>query len=154
MRKSKVGVVLLVIVMVVTLMSSMAIGQLRNPRDIAAEYNIPQVDATELEFMLEMDEDIVLIDVRRELEEYNVAHIEGAETVDGGMLEFWIEDVVDDPDAEIIVYCLTAGRSAIAAGRLQEMGYNNVSELEGGFEAWVEAGLPVVNTYGEFEPVN
>lgn len=64
----------------------------------------------------------------------------------GGMLEF---KFTNDPPAlenrqmKIVLYCKTSGRAALSAKALKEMGYMNVQSIEGGFDAWLEAGKEV-----------
>ena len=41
------------------------------------------------------------------------------------------------------MYCGAGWRSALAAKTLQDMGMTNVAHIEGGYEAWVNAGAPV-----------
>ena len=41
-----------------------------------------------------------------------------------------------------MIYCASGGRSALAAKTLQDMGYSEVANLTGGFQAWTEAGGP------------
>jgi rhodanese-related sulfurtransferase len=41
------------------------------------------------------------------------------------------------------VVCHSGARAALAAATLQDMGYDDVSVLDGGVTAWVEAGLPL-----------
>jgi hydroxyacylglutathione hydrolase len=48
-----------------------------------------------------------------------------------------------DPSAPTIVYCAGGYRSSIAASLLRTRGFSAVADLQGGFEAWVAAGLPV-----------
>jgi len=48
-----------------------------------------------------------------------------------------------DPNQEIVTVCNSAYRSMMAVGILQRAGFKKVSNLEGGGEAWIEAGLPV-----------
>jgi hydroxyacylglutathione hydrolase len=43
----------------------------------------------------------------------------------------------------VVAQCLAGGRSAIAASLLQRAGFDLVN-LQGGYQAWVNAGLPVV----------
>jgi rhodanese-related sulfurtransferase len=47
-------------------------------------------------------------------------------------------------DRDIVLYCGTGGRSALAAKTLTDMGYRNVKSMDGGIVAWSTAGLPVV----------
>jgi rhodanese-related sulfurtransferase/glyoxylase-like metal-dependent hydrolase (beta-lactamase superfamily II) len=48
-----------------------------------------------------------------------------------------------DPEQRIIAVCNSAYRSSLAVGVLQRSGFESVGSLEGGAEAWIEAGLPV-----------
>jgi rhodanese-related sulfurtransferase len=47
-------------------------------------------------------------------------------------------------DLNIVLYCKTSGRAALAACALQDMGYLQVQSIAGGFDAWAAAGKPVV----------
>lgn len=46
-------------------------------------------------------------------------------------------------DAKIVLYCRSDRMSRIAAERLVELGYTNIWNLDGGFNAWENAGLPL-----------
>jgi rhodanese-related sulfurtransferase len=46
-------------------------------------------------------------------------------------------------DAVIIVVCQQGYQSSLAASNLHELGFANATDLDGGFEAWRAAGLPV-----------
>ena len=48
-----------------------------------------------------------------------------------------------DPSAPTLVYCAGGYRSSIAASLLRSRGFEAVADLQGGFAAWVAAGLPV-----------
>jgi len=87
----------------------------------------------------------VLIDVR-EPAEFQQGHISGAINIPRGLLEFKIGSMqgLDSRDTQIVLYCKTSGRSALAGASLAEMGYINVSALSGGIDAWIEAGNTVV----------
>jgi rhodanese-related sulfurtransferase len=45
---------------------------------------------------------------------------------------------------EVILVCAHGFSSSLAAASLAELGFERVGDVAGGFEAWVEAGLPVV----------
>ena len=88
----------------------------------------------------------VFLDVREPVEWEH--HIAGALQVPRGILE-WVADPASprhsaelDPARRVIVYCRSGHRAALAAVTLQSLGYANVANLEGGFAAWQEAGLP------------
>ena len=48
-----------------------------------------------------------------------------------------------DPRVPVITYCASGYRSLIAASLLRAVGFQNVGDLLGGYQAWDEAGLPV-----------
>lgn len=88
----------------------------------------------------------VLLDVRTE-EEYGIEHAAGAvllpqedlETMDEGE----ILDVLPDLDAPVLLYCRTGRRAALAAVKLEELGYTRLYNL-GGLNGWpygMEYGL-------------
>ena len=45
-----------------------------------------------------------------------------------------------DNNKKIIVYCGAGGQGALATKTLQDMGFQDVSNLEGGSDAWIKAG--------------
>ena len=65
------------------------------------------------------------------------------------MLEFWADpqipyhNEVFAKSSNLILFCASSSRSALAAKTLQDMGMNNIFEIEGGFNAWKSAGLPI-----------
>jgi len=93
--------------------------------------------------------DVLFVDLRdvRELE--REGQIPGAFHRPRGMLEFWIDPDspyykdVFAPGKQFVFYCNGAWRSALAADVAQQMGLPNVVEMDGGFTAWKNAGLPV-----------
>ncbi|PCC73078.1 Molybdopterin or thiamine biosynthesis adenylyltransferase [Nannocystis exedens] len=81
----------------------------------------------------------VLVDIR-ERDEYEQGFIGKAEWIPRGFLELKIEDLVPERNREVILYCAGGTRSALAARSLQELGYERVSSMAGGFRAWKQAG--------------
>ena len=86
----------------------------------------------------------VLVDVR-EADEFAFGHVPGAVHISRGMLEFKFSanPALQSRDLNVVLYCKTSGRAALAASALQEMGYLNVKSIVGGFDAWAAAGKPV-----------
>lgn len=96
-----------------------------------------------------MNEHTVLIDIR-ELAEFQRGHIPGAMIIPRGLLEFEIMPMlqrlgtaVPAAECDIVLYCGTGGRSALAAKSLDSMGFRNVKSMDGGIVAWAEAKLPL-----------
>jgi rhodanese-related sulfurtransferase len=83
-----------------------------------------------------------VIDVRED-NEWEEAHIKGAEHLGKGIIERDIETVAPDKASELILYCGGGFRAALAADSLQRMGYSNVRSMAGGWRAWNEAGGPI-----------
>ena len=88
--------------------------------------------------------------------EFAQGHVPGASWVPRGWLEFRIGDVAPDKDSPIIVTCPDGGaQSLLAAATLTELGYTNVSTLEGGTSAWQFSGRDVeVGLSGVMSPPN
>jgi molybdopterin/thiamine biosynthesis adenylyltransferase/rhodanese-related sulfurtransferase len=86
-------------------------------------------------------EDAVFVDVR-ERDEWDEGHIPGAIHVPRGNLESRIENAVADRSARIVLYCAAGSRSAFAAKTLEELGYDDVASLAGGYTDWKRNGFP------------
>jgi molybdopterin/thiamine biosynthesis adenylyltransferase/rhodanese-related sulfurtransferase len=89
------------------------------------------------------DQSIVLVDVR-EKHEWNEGHIPGALHVPRGFLELQIEEKVPDKSKTVVLYCAGGVRSLMAGATLQQMGYENVISMAGGFGQWKGSGLNYV----------
>ena len=83
-----------------------------------------------------------LIDIRdvRELE--NLGRIENSNHIPRGMLEFWMDpdspyfkEGKIDMDKEMVLFCAGGLRSALATKSLKDMGFKNISHIDGGFGA-------------------
>ncbi|BFI33771.1 hypothetical protein AXG93_4689s1560 [Marchantia polymorpha subsp. ruderalis] len=97
------------------------------------------------------------LDVRT-VEEFAAGHVEGAVNVPymykagAGMsknLRF-VDDVrkIFHKDTEIVVGCKSGRRSLMAAHELEAGEYTGVTDMVGGYDAWVESGLPVNSLQG------
>ncbi|MBP6338358.1 MAG: rhodanese-like domain-containing protein [Vitreoscilla sp.] len=86
----------------------------------------------------------VLLDVR-EADEFSAGHLPGAIHVSRGLLEFKLSstEALSARDLNVVLYCKTSGRAALAAAVMHEMGYLQVRSIAGGFDAWAASGRPV-----------
>ena len=89
---------------------------------------------------------VVVLDVREQVEWEH--HIAGAVQIPRGVLEAMADpssprhNPALDPTGRVIVYCRSGARSALATLTLKTMGYEKAANLDGGFAAWADAGLP------------
>ncbi len=117
----------------------------------AAKACVTEITPAELKAKLDAKEDLLLVDVR-ESSEYEHGHIGGAHLVPRGILEAAADTsypkhyppLSGARDQQIVVYCATSGRSAMAAAVLQMMGFKNVLNLAGGITRWEAEGLPQI----------
>src|SRR5438132_11065912 len=100
-----------------------------------------ELDAGRARELIETGEPLV-VDVR-EQDEWDEGHIPGAVHIPRGHLESRIERAAPDPSRPVVVYCSAGNRSAFAAKTLEEMGYEDVASLAGGFTDWKRNGFPV-----------
>jgi molybdopterin/thiamine biosynthesis adenylyltransferase/rhodanese-related sulfurtransferase len=105
---------------------------------------IEEVDAARAQELLPSS---VLVDVREE-DEWSEGHIPGAVHIPRGFLESRIEQVAPDHAQPVVLYCSAGNRSVFAAKTLEELGYENVVSLAGGFTDWKRNGLPTQETVG------
>jgi rhodanese-related sulfurtransferase len=125
---------------------------LANSRDLVAYANkdVEYRTAAELKKRIQANHKLVLLDVRTQ-EEFEAGHLKGATWIERGILEFMLLRQLPDPDAEIIIYCKSANRTALAVKSLKEAGYRNVSGLQGGFDDWAKQGNSFYNYLGELK---
>ena len=115
-----------------------------------ANKKIEALSADEVKKLAEKNE-ITLIDVRDIRELWREGTIEKSIHIPRGMLEFWL-----DPNSQyykenkikdlkkMVLFCAIGFRSALATKALVDMGFKNVANVTGGFDALKRAGLNVV----------
>lgn len=76
------------------------------------------------------------------------SHLPGAINIPHDQIDAQAPALLPSKEAEIVVYCANAAcqNSRLAAQRLGELGYRNVSVYEAGKADWIEAGLPIEGT--------
>jgi molybdopterin/thiamine biosynthesis adenylyltransferase/rhodanese-related sulfurtransferase len=114
------------------------------PQANAAEKNgVPEITVQELKQKMDAGEPINVLDVR-EPHEYEVANI-GVRLVPLGELPQRLAEF--DQNENFAIHCKTGGRSAKAVKLLQDAGFKNVYNVEGGITAWSEEIDPSVPKY-------
>ena len=102
---------------------------------------IDETDVARARDLLAGEERPLVVDVR-ELDEWTEGRIPGAIHIPRGNLESRIEQAAPDRAQPILLYCAAGNRSAFAAKSLEELGYEHVTSLAGGYTDWKRSGLP------------
>ena len=95
------------------------------------------------------DPNVQIVDLRDPRERERTGFIPGAFHCPRGMLEFWADPAspyhkeVFATEGELVLFCASSWRSALAAKTLQDMGLSNIRDMDGGFTAWKTASLPI-----------
>ena len=92
-----------------------------------------------------------LIDIREKGELDKTGRVENSNHIPRGMLEFWLDPEGPyfksgklDMTKEMVLFCAGGLRSALAAKSLKEMGFENVSHIDGGFAAINQSDFKIV----------
>ena len=112
-----------------------------------ANDQINTVSVEELQSVID-DPNLILVDVQSKDAVEENGMIKNAIHANRGFLEFYFDQREDNPfkkidvksDSKIVIYCGAGGQGALAAKTLMDMGFDEVSNLEGGSAAWAEAG--------------
>ena len=117
----------------------------------AAKSCVKEISPDELKAKLDAKKEILIIDVR-ESAEFEHGRIPGAHLVPRGIIETAADTsypkhyppLSGARNQQLVVYCATSGRAAMAAAVLQMMGFKDVLNLAGGYGRWETEGMPVV----------
>ena len=104
-----------------------------------AKKRIREITIDDVKAKLDRKEKLLLVDVRED-NEWNKDHLPNAIHLGKGIIERDIEQQVPDLGAPLVLYCGGGFRSALAADKLQQMGYTNVLSMDGGIRGWREKG--------------
>jgi len=96
--------------------------------------------ATYVSEFVDADRDHFLLDVRTP-EEFEAGHIAGAVNIPVQVLDQYLSSVPEDLD--VVLYCRTGNRSQAAMEILNQTGYDNVYDIEGGTVAWAAQNRPL-----------
>lgn len=101
------------------------------------------VNPAEATQLLEQHTDIKILDVRTGIE-FKRGHVKHAENVN--YISFSFKKLLSKLDKNVIwlLHCESGNRSSRAMPIMQEAGFESIIHMDGGLDAWQEAGLPVV----------
>tara|TARA_B100000780_G_C20751658_1_gene298623 strand:+ start:121 stop:519 length:399 start_codon:yes stop_codon:yes gene_type:complete len=126
--------------------------KIKSSQDLVDEANksIETLTSTKVKLMIDKNE-CILIDVRDIRELWKEGTIKNSKHIPRGMLEFWLDPQSSyfkekkfDLKKKIVLYCALGMRSSLATKTLVDMGFKNVSHVNGGFDALKQCGLEVV----------
>ena len=97
------------------------------------------------------NENCNLIDIREINELENTGKVDGASHIPRGMLEVYLDSNSPvfqngqlDQDKEFVLFCAGGVRSALAVKSLKDMGYQNVSHIDGGFGSIASSKFKII----------
>ena len=117
----------------------------------AAVANVEGISPADAQQRLEQDPNALLVDVRDAGDIASTGMVSGGMNISLGMLpikadlelpEDWREPGLQDRSRQVITTCQLGPNAAIGAKLLKDMGFTNVTYMDGGMEAWKSAGLP------------
>ena len=88
------------------------------------------------------DKDIVILDVRTP-DEFAAGHVPGARNIPHDQLPTRIAELAGAKDKEVVVYCRSGKRAAIAQDTLAKHGFERITHLEGDILKWQEEKRPI-----------
>ena len=108
----------------------------------APAFSAEDISAADLKQQLTENKAPLILD-GRSADEYDAGHLPSAINISHAEVATRLNELPDDPDTEIIIYCRSGRRAAMAQATLEEAGFSNIRHLEGDFIVWQEAGLPL-----------
>ena len=102
-----------------------------------------EISVQELKDMMDHNVEFQLIDVREPFE-YEVSNLNGINIPLSGVV---IESEKISRDIPVVIHCRSGKRSAQAVMLLEQEGFTNLSNLQGGILAWKEAFDPEIDVY-------
>ena len=114
-----------------------------NFMQMVAEAKASVEEVTVHEFQNNNHQSYTLVDVR-EPAEYSAGHAIGAINIPRGVLEMELSGNPEfqNKDKELVLMCMSGGRSALAAVSISKLGYSKVKSMAGGYQQWDAEGLP------------
>ncbi len=133
----------MIIAVLFTLITGATACQSQQTKGGTAAAVINTISVDEFEKKIAAIPNAQLIDVRS-AEEYNEGHLGNAKNIDINSDDFTTQLGSLDKTKPVLVYCLSGGRSGRAAGQMEELGFVEIYNMDGGIKKWGGAGKPLV----------
>ena len=134
----------LLLPMLVLALALVACGGQADSADVAtSDVNIdelPQEVDVQTVFDIQGEEDVYILDVREQYE-YDEKHIPNVTLLPMSEIQNRLNEI--PTDKEVIITCRSGNRSGQVTQFLEQNGFDNVHNMQGGIVAWEEAGFPV-----------
>lgn len=123
-----------------------------------ALHAVPALKAADLQRRQKKEPDLLVIDVRDAADLAQTGTLPGAINIsygaltymaDNGVPEAWRDPRLADRSRPIVTTCILGPLGALGGKLLHDMGFSNVQILEGGVQAWIDAGLPLAKNNGD-----
>lgn len=122
----------------IVLLGSFILGACGN----TAVSSIVSASPTEAAAVFDENPEAVILDIRTP-EEVAEGRVPGAQNIDFYAADFKSQIESLDPDATYIVYCRSGNRTSQARPIFEDLGFADVTLVDGGIVAWANAGLPL-----------
>jgi rhodanese-related sulfurtransferase len=97
---------------------------------------------------------LIILDVREQYE-YDINHLHNATLIPLGEIDSRIDELEPYNETEIVVYCRSGSRSVSASQNLAgNHNFTKIFNMEGGINAWIAAGYPVVEGSNELPTID
>jgi rhodanese-related sulfurtransferase len=107
---------------------------------------VASIDHAALQARIErQDQDLLVLDVRT-AEEFAAGHVPRARNISHDLLPSRVAELDDARQREVVVYCRSGRRSALALETLRAAGFTRLAHLEGDFLGWQAAQRPIETT--------
>ncbi len=110
----------------------------------AAEFAVTPGLVTPEQALTLVENGVTVIDLRTP-EEYEAGHLADSTLVDFYEPDFREQIGALDPSQPYVIYCASGNRSGQAYDIMAELGFDEVYDIDGGIQAYAQAGLPIVD---------
>lgn len=101
-----------------------------------------EIDAEKLKRMLQLHVNFILLDLRSAAQ-YQDRHLRGAFHVEPSSLKEYLKKSVPNPHTPIVIYDEDGANLSKLLNEAEGLGYINVVGVTGGFQATIQAGVPL-----------